>query len=141
MALDTRYLKKQRQGWYLCLTVPRELRGQFTSDGRRGKHGRRHPGQPLSKIVVSLRTQALHEAQERRWPLVQEWRQKFERARTGAPFTLADIDAFARESYAAALVTMNENAENPRFWEDLKYLKDSGTNGGAARLQSFALIL
>ena len=129
MALDTRYLKKQRQGWYLCLTVPRELRGQFTSDGRRGKHGRRHPGQPLSKIVVSLRTQALHEAQERRWPLVQEWRQKFERARTGAPFTLADIDAFARESYAAALVTMNENAENPRFWEDLKYLKDSEQTG------------
>ncbi len=140
MAQDIRYLKKQRQGWYFCLPVPQDLRARFISEGRRGKNGRRHPGQPLSKIVVSLHTQSLREAQERRWPLAQEWRQKFERARTGAPFALAEIDAFARESYAAALVTMNENAENPRFWEDLKYLKDSEQTGAPRdynRLLSF----
>ena len=114
MAQDTRYLKKQRQGWYLCMTVPRGIRGRFTSEGRRGKNGRRHPGQPLSKITVSLRTQSLREAQERRWPLVHEWRQKFERARTGAPLALAEIDAVAREAYAAALAVMEANAKQRR---------------------------
>src|SRR5487761_1325909 len=111
---DTRYLKRQRQGWYFCAAVPQDLRNRFTSEGRRSKNGRRHPGQPLSKIVISLHTQSLREAQERRWPLVQEWRQKFERARSGAPLSLAEIDAVARETYAAVLAAMEANAKQQR---------------------------
>ncbi len=114
MAHDLRYLKQHRRGWYFSMKVPQDLRGQFMSEGRAGKNGRRHPGSPLSKIVVSLRTASLREAQERRWPLVHEWRQKFERARTGAPFALAEIDAFARESYAAVLAAMEAEKHLPR---------------------------
>lgn len=93
------------------MAVPQDLRGRFTSEGRRGKNGRRHPAQPLSTIVVALHTQALHQAQDRRWPLVQEWQEKFERARTGAPLTLAEIDAIAREAYAATLAVMQTSAK------------------------------
>ncbi len=93
------------------MAVPQDLRGRFTSEGRRGKNGRRHPAQLLSTIVVALHTQALHQAQDRRWPLVQEWQEKFERARTGAPLTLAEIDAIAREAYAATLAVMEINAK------------------------------
>jgi integrase len=95
---DTRYLKRQHQGWYFVTAVPKSLRGRFISQGR---HGR--PGRPLSKIVISLGTQSLSEAQERRWPLVHEWRERFKRTKSDVPFTLAEVDALARESYAAML--------------------------------------
>ena len=95
---DTRYLKRQHQCWYFVTAVPRGLRGRFISQGR---HGR--PGRPLSKIVVSLGTQSLSEAREKRWPLVHEWRERFKRAKSGVPLTLNDVDALARESYAATL--------------------------------------
>ena len=95
--------RSKGKGGISASPCPKNLRARFISEGRRGKNGRRHPGQPLRKIVVSLHTQSLREAQERRWPLVQEWRQKLERARTEAPFALAEIEAFARESYGAAL--------------------------------------
>ena len=111
MAQDLRYLKRRRNGFYFHMAIPQDLRGRFTSEGRRGKHGRRHPGQALTKVVVSLHTQSLHEAQQRRWPLVHEWREKFERARTGAPLTLAEIDAVAHETYAAVLAVMEAEAK------------------------------
>ena len=35
------------------------------------------------RFVVSLKTQSLGEAQDRRWPLVKQWRETFQRAQTG----------------------------------------------------------
>ena len=69
---DTRYLRQRHQGWYFVAAVPRELRGKFVSNGRNGSAGR-----PLSKIVVSLKTQSLGEAQDRRWPLVKHMARNF----------------------------------------------------------------
>ncbi len=103
---DTRYLKRQHQGWYFVTAVPRGLRSRFISQGR---HGR--PGQPLSKIVVSLNTQSLSEAQERRWPLVHKWREAFERAASGTPLSLAEIEAEAREVYTATLERLETEAK------------------------------
>ena len=111
VAQDLRYLKRRRNGFYFHMAIPQDLRGRFTSEGRRSTHGRRNPGQALTKVVVSLHTQSLHEAQERRWPHVQQWREKFERARTGAPLTLAEIDAVAHETYAAVLAVMEAEAK------------------------------
>jgi hypothetical protein len=47
------------------MAIPKELRGRFMSAGRKAKNGQRHPGRPLTKVVVSLHTQSLKEAQER----------------------------------------------------------------------------
>lgn len=91
---DTRYLKRRHQSWYFVAAIPRALRGKFVSEGRDGRAGR-----PLSKIVVSLTTQSLGEAQERRWPLVKQWRETFQRTQTGEPLSLAEIDAQAREIF------------------------------------------
>jgi len=103
---DTRYLKRQHQCWYFVTAVPRGLRGRFISRGRRGRQGR-----PLSKIVISLGTQSLSEAQEKRWPLVHEWRERFKRALSGVPFSLGEIDRLARESYAATLANLEALAK------------------------------
>jgi integrase len=103
---DTRYLKKQGHAWSFCMTVPKELRSAFPSDGRRIPDGRRLAGKPREKIVVALDTQSLSEAQERRWPLVQEWREKFKRAKAKVPITVGEIDQEAREHYHYLLDTM-----------------------------------
>jgi len=95
---DTRYLKRQHQTWYFVTAVPKALRGRFQSAGRHGRSGR-----PLTKITVSLRTQSLAEAQERRWPLVQQWRETFKRTKIGAPLTVGEIDDLAREVFMATL--------------------------------------
>jgi len=76
---DTRYLKRRHQAWYFVTAVPRGLHGRFMSTGRNGRAGK-----ALAKIVVSLNTQSLAEAQERRWPLVNQWRENFRRALSGA---------------------------------------------------------
>jgi len=103
---DTRYLRQRHQGWYFVAAVPRALRGKFLSDGRNGSAGR-----PLSKIVVSLKTQSLGEAQDRRWPLVKQWRETFQRAQTGEPLSLAEIDAQAREIFTSTLERMEVDAK------------------------------
>lgn len=103
---DTRYLKRQHQGWYFVTAVPRGLRDRFISQGR---HGR--PGRPLSKIVVSLGTQSLSAAQEKRWLLVHEWRERFKRAVNGVPLSLAEIEAEAREVYTATLERLETEAK------------------------------
>ena len=77
-------------------------RCKFLSDGRNGSSA----GRPLSKIVVSLKTQSLGEAQDRRWPLVKQWRETFQRAQTGEPLSLAEIDAQAREIFTSTLERM-----------------------------------
>jgi integrase len=91
---DTRYLKRRHQSWSLYLAVPRAVRAKI------GK----------SAIVESLHTQSLQEAQQRRWARVQEWTQAFERAATGTPLTLAEIDAEAREAYRSTLEFMEKSA-------------------------------
>ena len=103
---DTRYLKRQWQGWYFVMAIPTCLRGRFISSGRHGKAGR-----PLTKIVISLGTQSLAEAQDKRWPLVHEWRERFKRATANVPLTLTEIDALGRESYAATLVGLERWAK------------------------------
>ena len=107
---DTRYLKRRHQSWYFVAAVPRALRGNFVSEGRNGTAGR-----PLSKIVVSLKTQSLREAQDRRWPLVKQWRETFQRAQAGEPLSLAEIDAQAREIFTSTLERMEVDAKRRRL--------------------------
>jgi integrase len=107
---DTRYLKQRHQGWYFVAAIPRALRGKFVSEGRNGSAGR-----PLSKIVVSLKTQSLGEAQARRWPLVKQWRETFQRAQTGEPLSLVEIDAQAREIFTSTLERMEVDVKRQRL--------------------------
>ena len=107
---DTRYLKRRHQSWYFVAAIPRALRGKFISEGRNGSVGR-----PLSKVVVSLKTQSLGEAQDRRWPLVKQWRETFQRAQTGEPLSLAEIDAQAREIFTSTLERMEVEAKRQRL--------------------------
>ena len=72
---DLRYLKQRHQILVLLAGRSRSrCAGRFLSNGRNG-----HGGKPLTRIVTSLGTQSLKEAQERRWPLVHEWRERFKR--------------------------------------------------------------
>jgi hypothetical protein len=107
---DTRYLKLRHQSWYFVAAVPRALRGKFVSEGRNGSAGR-----PLSKVVVSLKTQSLAEAQDRRWPLVKQWRETFQRAQTGEPLSLGEIDAQAREIFTSTLERMEVDAKRQQL--------------------------
>jgi integrase len=102
---DTRYLKKRHQRWYFVTAVPRALHGRFVGQGPNGK-----PGKPLSKIVVTLNTQSLSEAQDRRWPLVNEWRENFRRALSNAPLTRAEIDDEARKLYEETKIRLDNAA-------------------------------
>src|SRR5450759_3852621 len=124
---DTRYLKRQHQCWYFVTAVPRGLRGRLIGQGRRGR-----PGRPLSKIVISLRTQSLSEAQEKRWPLVHEWRERFKRAMSGVPLSLGEIDRLARESYAATLANLEALAK--RSHDPIKF--NHGLSQMAGLIQS-----
>ena len=103
---DLRYLRQQGQAWYFCMAVPQALRDAFPSEGRRSQGGRKRPGKPRSRIVIKLGTQSLKEAQDKRWPLVTEWREKFKRALAGEPLSHAEIDAEARELYDYLIDTM-----------------------------------
>jgi integrase len=114
---DTRYLKKQRfkdaegkwrdgHSWYFVMAIPSALRGKFVSQGRNGK-----PAKPLTKIVEKLGTQSLSEAQEKRWPLVHQWREAFKRTLTGEPLSPAEIDAEAREIYTSTLQRLEAEAK------------------------------
>jgi integrase len=116
---DTRYLRQRHQGWYFVAAVPRALRSKFVSDGRNGSAGR-----PLSKIVVSLKTQSLSEAQARRWPLVKQWRETFQRSQTGEPLSLAEIDAQAREIFTSTLERMEVDAKRLPINEERESLNE-----------------
>ncbi len=107
---DTRYLKQRHQSWYFVAAIPRALRGKFVSEGRNGSAGR-----PLSKIVVSLKTQSLAEAQDRRWLLVKQWRETFQRAQTGEPLSIAEIDAQAQEIFTSTLERMEADSKGRRL--------------------------
>jgi integrase len=110
---ETRYLKRQRAdgGWYFVLAIPKTLRGTFISQGKKAENGRRRPGKPLSKIIVSLGTQSLAEARQTRWPLVTEWKSRFERAEAKVSLTLAEIEEQAREVYSSTLERMEDDAK------------------------------
>lgn len=95
---DLRYLKQRHRTWYFALAVPVAVRGKFLSSGRNG-----HGGKPLTKIVESLGTQSLKEAQDRRWILVHEWRERFKRTLADVPLTVAEIEFEAREIYTSLL--------------------------------------
>ena len=116
---DTRYLKRRHQSWYFVAAIPRALRGKFVSEGRPTtcKEAQRSgsAGRPLSKIVVSLKTQSLGEAQDRRWPLVKQWRETFQRAQTGEPLSLAEIDSQAREIFTSTLERMEVDVKRRRL--------------------------
>jgi len=110
---DTRYLKRQHKDgtWFFVMAVPKALRGTFISQGKKAKNGRRRPGKPLGKIIVSLGTQSLAEARQTRWPLVTEWKSRFERAEAKTPLTLAEIEEQAREVYFSTLERMEDDAK------------------------------
>src|SRR5208282_5954961 len=131
---DTRYLKRRHQSWYFVAAIPRALRGKFVSEGRNGSVGR-----PLSKIVVSLKTQSLGEAQDRRWPLVKQWRETFQRAQTGEPLSLAEIDAQAREVFTSTLECMEVDAKRQRLSIDEE--RESLNEGLYSFLEDMGLVL
>ena len=106
---DTRYLKRRHQSWYFIVAIPRALRGKFVGSGRNGSARR-----PLSKIVVSLKTQSLGEAQERRWPLVKHWRETFQRAQTGKPCRLRKSTR-RREIFTSTLERMEVDVKRRRL--------------------------
>jgi len=110
---DLRYLKKRHQTWYFALAVPVAARGKFVSEGRNGKSGK-----PLAKVVESLGTQSLREAQDRRWPLVHEWRERFKRTMASVPLTVAEIEFEAREIYTSLLERMAADAKRGRYTGD-----------------------
>ena len=106
---DLRYLKQRHQSWYFSLAVPVAVRGRFLSNGHNG-----HGGKPLARIVTSLGTQSLKEAQDRRWPLVHEWRERFKRVMANVPLTVAEIEAEARELYHYLLDWMEQHKKADR---------------------------
>jgi integrase len=110
---DLRYLKKRHQTWYFALAVPVAARGKFISEGRNG-----HSGKPLAKVVESLGTQSLKEAQDRRWPLVHEWRERFKRTMANVPLTLAEIEFEAREIYTSLLERLEAAAKRGKYTGD-----------------------
>lgn len=119
---DLRYLKKRHQTWYFALAVPVAVRGKFISEGRNG-----HGGKPLAKVVESLGTQSLKEAQDRRWPLVHEWRERFKRTMANVPLTLAEIEFEAREIYTSLLERMAAAAKRGKYTGEPIYTADGET--------------
>lgn len=110
---DLRYLKQRHRTWYFALAVPVAVRGKFLSSGRNG-----HGGKPLTKIVESLGTQSLKEAQDRRWILVHEWRERFKRTLADVPLTVAEIEFEAREIYTSLLERMAAEAKRGKHTGD-----------------------
>jgi integrase len=90
---DTRFLLRRGHAWYFAIAVPRTLRGRFRSN----------TGKSLHKIVLALGTGDPAEARRRRWPLVYEWRERFERAASGVSLSLREIDGTARDCYLSTL--------------------------------------
>ncbi len=93
-------LQQRHRTWYYVRKVPRELRARYASKG----------GKPLLKVVVSLETQNVREAQARRDELDAHWTRQFERDRAGAPLSGADIAEAKREVYLSALDHMEAQA-------------------------------
>jgi integrase len=93
-------LQQRHRTWYYVRKVPRDLRARFSSKGSK----------PLLKVVVSLETQNVREAQAKRDELDGHWTRQFERTRAGAPLSGADIAEAKREVYLSALDHMEAQA-------------------------------
>jgi len=80
--MGERYLLQHGQGWTFRIAVPAAIRGRFKS----------------RNVTVGLQTQDPAKAKRMRDELLPVWQARFERARQGAPWTLAEIAAGARSS-------------------------------------------
>lgn len=106
---DTRYLMKRRQTWYLSLKVPADVREQ-TGEGDR--------------IVLSLKTRDLSQAQRVRWALVADWHARFEVLRGKRIWTPAEIEEQAQKEFWKCLKDWEE--ANSKL-EDLEPVIDLST--------------
>lgn len=95
---DKRYLKRRRQGWYLAVDVPKELRATV------GK----------VKIVLSLKTRDLKVAQARRWSALEHIKRTVEAAR----WELSARRQLYREAFRAALKELRELPPDDHSQED-----------------------
>ncbi len=102
---DLRYLALRGRGWAFVMAVPRTLRGRFRSS----------EGKPLGKIKIGLGTQSLPEAQARRWPLVNEWKSRFDRARQDAPLSLVEIAEEGAEAHDFLLDQLAADSARGRY--------------------------
>lgn len=89
---DTRYLKKRREGWYFQMPVPADLQDRV---GRK-------------VIIKTLSTRDLSAAQRKRWPLVSETKESFERLRGDISLTAAEIQAEASVFFRSILADAEE---------------------------------
>ena len=108
---DTRHLKRRHETWFFTLAVPRDLRAKLGRD----------------RIVLSLKTRDLREAQDARWVKRAECTEMFAKLRGGHtpvtaepldPQALADINEVALLTYREALGKMETDArQKVRFWD------------------------
>ena len=97
------------QSWYFVAVIPRALRGKLsvTAQWKRRPAAQQDCGEPQNAVAW--------EAQDRRWPLVKQWRETFQRAQTSEPLSLAEIDAQAREIFMSTLERMEADAKTQRL--------------------------
>jgi integrase len=88
--------------------------------------------------VVSLKTQSLGQAQDRRWPLVKQWRETFQRARTGDTLSPAEIDAQAREIFTSTLERMEVDTKRGR--SSINEERESLSHGLYSFLEDMGLV-
>jgi integrase len=79
---DTRYLKREYNTWMFVHAIPRDLRGQLRSKGKK----------PLRLIVKSLGTTSLKEAQQLRNKMLYETQRMFARVRGEIPTATPPIN-------------------------------------------------
>jgi integrase len=123
MARDLLHLWRRHQQWYLRLAIPPTLRKHFPSG----------TGKPRDKIVESLGTGDLRQAQAIRNQRIAYWEAVFARLRSGAALSAAEIAEEGRRAYAearAAYVPQLPPTEAERYdWErvlDLAYKPELG---------------
>jgi integrase len=130
MARDLLHLWRRHQQWYLRLAIPPTLRKHFPSGS----------GKPKDKIVEPLGTGDLRQAQGLRNQRVAYWEAVFQRLRSGAALSAAEIAEEGRRAYAearAAYVPQPPPTEAKRLaekrhlwdWEhvlDLRYRPELG---------------
>ncbi|MBI1651165.1 site-specific integrase [Hyphomicrobium sulfonivorans] len=93
---DERYLRRRGHTWFFAIAVPRDLRGTFGKD----------------RIVISLKTGDLREAQDLRWARLAEINERFRRARASEdPLSPARVAAFAVEIHQATLEQLEAHAQ------------------------------
>jgi integrase len=88
---DLRHLWKRHNRYYLRLAIPPALRKHFVSKDGKGK--------PRDKIIEPL-SGDLRQAQALRTQRLAYWQAVFERVRTGAPLSAAEIAEESRRAYA-----------------------------------------